>query len=464
MSGRKYLSRGREVPVVSRRSPISPALLAVLGLLVVASLATPALASSPPQVVCGACGEQFARAAADVDIEVTVVESTADVRLHANGTATWTARTRVTPDSAHRLRNATVGVRALARASLTTYPNGPAENPQGLDARLDGNTVVVTFTDAAPLKHAFGTTLLEYFDTDGTDRSFEMNVDRLSVLTPEGTRVTNMPEASVVDDRNVTWYGNATEFSDTRYLTHGEGRIVFAPPDRSNPGIRTTATLWADTLPIYLDNLRGYVLPSTLLFGVLVGMGLGGVRGTGRDRASGLGRGLFAVGLAVALGSLTLQLVGRMPAVGVTVAGAALVAVLGWVAVARPDRYRAARPAARVGLVALAGVLIAVLPVIVAFAPPFAPPLPVILGTLWLQLLPVALAPAAGVLASRAHVRSFALGWALLVGAVALAGAGFVPIEYRPFGALIVFMLMSAIVAAVVVTPLAALGAGLARD
>ncbi|WP_435195582.1 hypothetical protein [Natronomonas sp. EA1] len=448
---------------MSPRPSPSPALATLLTLLVVASIVPAALASSPPQVACGACGEQFARAAADVDIEVTVLESTADVRLLANGTAAWTARTRVTPESAARLENATVGVHALARAALASYPNGPAEDPTGLDTRLVGNTVVVTFTDRAPLERAFGTTRLEYFDTDGADRGFRVNVDRLSVVTPERTRVTNTPAESVVDGRNVTWYGNATAFSET-HLSHGEGRIVFAPTDLQNSALRTTAALWADTLPIYLDNLRAYVLPTTLLFGALVGVGLGLIRGTDRDRASGLGRGLLAVGVAIALGSLVLALVGRLPAVGVTIAGAVLVAVLGWVAATRPDHYRAARPAARVGLVSLTGVLIAVIPVIVAFAPPFAPPLPVILGTLWLQLLPVALAPAAGVLASRSRARSFALGWALLVGAVALAAAAFVPTDYRPFGALIVFMLMSAIAAAVVVTSLAAVGAGLARD
>ncbi|MFC6726650.1 hypothetical protein ACFQE1_20225, partial [Halobium palmae] len=95
-----------EVGLMCSRQPLDPsrvALAALLALVLVGSVA-PALASSPPGPICSYCGDSFEETAAYHDVDLTVEESRAVIRVRADGNATWTVENRVDEGGAERLR------------------------------------------------------------------------------------------------------------------------------------------------------------------------------------------------------------------------------------------------------------------------------------------------------------------------------------------------------------------------
>lgn len=436
-----------------------------VGLLLAVSVVGPALASPQPDVVCDVCGEQFEAGAADVGVNVTVTHSTADVRLYDNGTAVWTVRNDLTAESADRLRESETTPSTVTVAAFETYPEGPVDEPTSVETTLADRTVTVRYRDAAPVTRSFGTYLVEYFDTNGYDYWFILNADRLSVVGPAGTTVTNQPSKATVHGRTVTWEGDSGERYDGSGLYDG-ARIVYTPTDGSAPGLRTTAALWADTLPIYLGNLGSFVLPTTVVFSGLALAGLVAARRFGgRFEPSTLGKGLAALGSLTAVAAVGIGATsGALNNASGWMALGIVVAVVGAAAARRPTWVETPTRAAVTGLGGvLVGVLAAVPVVLVAGSPGGGMGLAA-LARLAVLLFPVGLAPAAGLLVGIGTRRGLAMGWSVLVAAFALAGAVVVPVADRPFGLIILVMLAGAVLAAVALTPLATLGVGVASD
>ncbi|WP_255150479.1 hypothetical protein [Halorarius halobius] len=435
----------------------------VVVLLVALPLVAPAVASPQPDAACDVCGQKFERGAEELGVSVNVTHSTADVYLDGGGAATWVVRNRLTPDSAARLRGNPERVDAVAAAAFETYPEGPVENPTGLTATLSNRTVTIRYDHDAPTDRTAGVTLVEYFDTDGYDYWYVVNADRLTVVAPEGTRVTNDPAEATVDGRNVTWRGGSEELWSGPSLTDGEARVVYADADASLPGVRTTAALWADVLPIYLDNIRTFLVPTALAFGLLAAGGLTVARyGGSRVDPETAGRAVAGLGVAATLAALVGGVVWESTNNAAALVGlTGLAVLLGGVAVVRPRWLRTARGAALTGAAAALGCAgVATLGSWVTLAGP----VPATAGGLvswWTFLLPVALSPAAGLLVAQGRPVA---GWGLLVAALVVAGAVFLPVATRPFGLLLFAMFAGAALAAVAATPLATLGASFARD
>lgn len=438
---------------------------AALTLLVVLTVAAPAFASPQPDAACDVCGVNYEQGAADAGINVTVTHSTAEVRIHENGTATWVVRNRLTPESIDRLSDDSVSLDVIARASFDTYPGGPVEEPSSLATSRTDRTVTVRYRDGVPVSRTAGATVLEYFDTNGYDYWYVVNADRLTVVSPEGTRVTNQPAGASVDGRTVTWRGTSDDAWGGPDIT-GDARVVYVDSGASAPGLRTTAALWADTLPIYLDNLRSYLFPTLLAAGVLSLAGLGLARRVGtRPRARGIGRGLWALGVVGAVGAVGVGLVtGALENAGWWVAVAGLLATVGWLATEHPERFETPRRAVLTGLAgALVGTLAATPLVVLAGSPGGATTLPAV-GRLLLLQAPLALAPAAGLFAGRSDRQWVLAGWGTLVGAFAVAAMAIIPVADRPFGIILLVLVGGAVVGSLVTTPLATLGAGFARE
>lgn len=444
----------------SRRAAL---LAAVVALLAVGSVAAPALASPQPDVACDVCGVKYEHGAKEVGVNVTVTHSTAEVRVFENGTAAWVVHNRLTLSSADRLRSSSASLDSVTAASFAAYPEGPVENPSRVETSLSDRTVTVRYRDAAPVSRSFGVTLVEYFDTNGYDYWYVVNADRLRVVGPEGTHVTNQPALATVDGRTVTWRGDSSEVWGGTDLSDG-ARIVYADAGTGATGLRTTAALWGDTLPIYLDNLRSFLLPTVLVAGVLTLAGLGLARRFGsRVRSQQVGRALWALGTVAVVAAVSAGVaMDALENASWWVGVAALLATVGWLAAERPERFATPRRAAVTGLVgAVVGVAVATPLFVLAGSPAGDSPLPALVRLL-LLLVPLALAPAAGLLAGRTDPRWVLAGWATLVAGFALATASIVPVADRPFGLIIFVLLIGAVVGSVVATPLATLGAGFA--
>lgn len=328
-----------------RRPPLV-ASAALVVLLAGAALA-PVTASPQPTPLCPACGGQFERAAADLGVNVAVGESTALVQVHENGSATWTVRNRLnTTDGFREDPSALDGVAGRA----VREQSGPLEDPTFRDAHLDGETAVIVFHDPAAADRHAGLLVADYLHDRGRELLYRVNADRLTIRGPPDTVVTNAPESGSVDGRNATWHGTAGRPTYRAPDLDGSPYVVFAPP--STGDAHSAAAVALATLPIAFGAVTSFVLPQTLLFGVVLAPVAYAVRRHSFTRGpDAIGVWLAAVGVATAIGVTAVY--------GPTwVPGPSLLAVVIGLA-ATTDRVRARRWSPR-RLAAAAGAAIAV--------------------------------------------------------------------------------------------------------
>jgi hypothetical protein len=386
-------------------------------LLLVALLAlpAPALASPQPTPVCGFCGGQFAEAADESGVNVTVAESAVVVQVHENGSATWTVRNRLSNGS-EAFREHPDRLDAAA-SRLATDHYGLPEESSFVSARMDGDTAVLVYRDPdAATRHA-GLLVVDYLHDGGHEPWFHVNAERFTVRGPEGTLVTNTPESGTVEGRNVTWtggtgggyYGSGADLEGSPY-------VVFGPDDSAGTAVRTAAALGLATLPIVLRSLRQFLLFQTATFAA----GLGTVlvvlrRWSPEPTPERLG------GLLVGLGLL--GVVGPVVGRGFALAGVTgpPVFVLGLGLLARDGRLRGRLRDARSQALLAAGLLVVVLLVVApvyAFGTGFDRPLLVAVETTLFAVPLAVMLPLGAVLDDRHR----AVRWWLLavVGFVAL--------------------------------------------
>jgi hypothetical protein len=453
---------------MDRPALLPRAVVAAVALLLLVPVA-PALASPTPDPVCGACGAGFEDAAAANGLPVTVTNATATVRVRANGSATWTVTNRVNASAADRLRERPDALARIAREAAADGWGLPGVFDDGevrlREASIDGRTVRVRFDDPDAAQRRAGVLVVDYLHTEGYGGGWILNADRFTVVGPAGTRLVNDPRATIddeyadpvelptVDDDRVTWHGSAAaEYGPT---LHEDVYLAF---DDGGAGgdARVAAALALATAPIWLSNLRAFALPAVVVYGVLlVGVGAGARRATG----SVLAPDLFARSVAGA-GVAGIVVAGMATVVDESAAfvgAAAVYLVVGTVATVRPRRLRSTRRALGVGAAALVAVAVATAGIDLLGGDT---------GRLVERAaraaaihLPLAVAPAFGLAASRRDRRTTVLAFAGAVASLAVAAAVFVPFATRPWGLLLVFTVGGAIAAAALGTPLAALAA-----
>jgi hypothetical protein len=285
--------RGHPPPVRQSRRAL-PVVL-VLTLLAGAALA-PAAASPQPTPVCPACGAQFEQAADGRGVDVTVRESTALVRIHENGSATWTVRNQLNSTDEFSEDPATLDT--IARR-LVEDGYGPPDDAVLRGARIEADEVVVVFHDPDTAERHAGLLVVDHLHDRGIEMRYRVNADRFTVRGPVGTVVTNEPSGALVDGRSATWTGSAGGPVYRAPDLEGSPYVVFGPD--STGGLRTGAAVALATLPIVTGAVQQFVLGPTLLFAVVLGgVGYGVRRHDITWSTAAFGYALVAVGAALA--------------------------------------------------------------------------------------------------------------------------------------------------------------------
>jgi len=295
--------------MVSRRRLALPAAALVVAL----ALATGATAAAPPpEDICGACGDSFESAAADANVSVTVVESSLDVHVRANGSARVVVENDLAGDGAARVANHSAAV----LAALADNHDGIAPVPENATLRADGSRVTISYTDANFGHRSLGGVVLADAVRDARS-GWAVDTDRFRLHAPDGYTIT----AGVSGDAAAT-----LERGD--YL--GSDFVAFAP----DGGLVSTA---ATELAIGVEVLPGFVGRSALVLAVPVVALAVLLRGFGAfvDRAGTpgnterVGRALAAGGALVAAAAVATGLVTTyFELFGATVLFAAVTAVV----------------------------------------------------------------------------------------------------------------------------------------
>ncbi|WP_436928666.1 hypothetical protein [Halosimplex halobium] len=441
--------------------------LVAVGLLVVLAAVTAAGGVASPQLdpVCRACGSSFADAADDRGYDVTVTNSTATVRVHANGSATWTVTNRLDGADADALAEPDAA-ESVARAAVREGHGLPHVYEEGSltveSVAVEGRSVTVRFTDPDAGTRRLGTLVVDYFHSDGVQGGWILDVDEFTLVGPPGATVLNDPAGAVdseyappeatptVDGGRVTWRGSTAEehgpvFYEDLYVVYG---------DPETAGWRVAGATALSSAPLWLGNLGSFVVPTAFVFaGVLfvVVAGVGGLLSSGRGvqpkQVAALG-GLAAV--AVPVVSPGEWLVGL----------AATYLVAGGAGTVAPRLLRSLRGAAALGVASLAAVGGAYAALEGLLGDPVVFESAVELAVYHLPL-------AGGLLVGRAlaeyraggGLRPVLFGAAVALTGWFVAGAVYVPFASTPFGLVLFVMGFAAVAAAIGASPLVALAA-----
>lgn len=447
------------------------------GALLLAALG-PALSSPQPDNVCGACGSPFEEAADEKGLAASVTNSTATIHVHANGSATWIVTNRVNASAADRLHENPALLDRIANHAATSGGGLPSFYDEGevqvTAAAIEDRTVTIKFVDSNAGHRLGGVMVVDYLHSEGVRGGWILNADRFTIVGPPGTTVVNNPSAAIdreymsanavpiVDGRRVTWHGSA----ETKYEAAFYDDIYLAFGDAGIPAWRVDVALALATAPIWVDNLRTFVLPAVIVYGILL---LGVAFAVRWIATTDVDPGRLAIGVT-ALGAIGVVAAMFAPTVNQPrwFAGiAAVYLVTGTAALARPDAFRSTRGAIGVGAVSLVAIMGVLGALSVAGGGGFG--FGFIDGSVGSVLqeaiyhLPLVVAPAFGVAlarASRRGSRQTSLGAFLgALASLAVAGAVFVPFASRPFGLVIIFTVGGSVLAAFFGLPLAALSA-----
>jgi len=292
----------------------------VLSGLLAAGVATPAGASTPATPLCPVCGHTFEYAAEDEGVTVSTVDSEVEIALAENGSAHWTARTRVEGGTSERLNGS-----RLDRAVETAFDHWRLDlDPENVSAERSGRTVVVTFETPGFAERRHGVLVVDTLYRPDWGASAHANAEPFVLRGPDGSTVTASPGDATVDGRTLTWHDD--------YLP-GSTLVAFGAGNGLGAHVATWLALADLALPTVLGNLGRFVLLPAFGFGLAVLVLTRIVQHAGLDErispVAAIGGSLvLAGGLPVgasALGSLT--------QIGIALAGlyaVPLVAVVRW--------------------------------------------------------------------------------------------------------------------------------------
>lgn len=281
----------------------------ILGLLLV--LVVPAVAVPPPGPVCTACAPAYEESAAADGVDIRVAESAAVVRVHENGSATWTVGLALAGPDAKRVgENESLHERIARDATGKRFAGtgqrsfaGPADMPDF----GDGGEPAVYYSyrvDGFAEQGVGGTLVTTHFRDDLSVANYQsLGVDRLTVSAP-GMEVTRAPSsADVVSGLS----GSAFTLTSV-----DEAIVTFYPRQASNPVELLWANLLAELsvaavlLPVLKITVGVLLLPAFVVHAAVVGALLGVVARVGVPDASASSRrttvGLLAATAVVVAG------------------------------------------------------------------------------------------------------------------------------------------------------------------
>ena len=285
-------------------------------LLALSALAVvPATAAPPPESVCSPCQEGLEWAAHRHDIALDVTGSNATIRVHGNGSATWTVtsqfehrvpdRYAIGPnetfgDPSNLTRNGELARTVAGEAADHTDDTVP-EEIRLQSVTVDDDTIRFQFLEPTVARQApGGVVLVDEFRPDGPHTGWFVDVDRLRVVGPPGTILANDVESAVgeygaVDGRTLTLAGNATE-----RVSLPENRFFLAfTPSGQWAGPVASLAIASVTVPEFLAG----VVATQLVGALALSLSLGTVLWLRRRRDEFLNQGALVlwVGVAVSL-------------------------------------------------------------------------------------------------------------------------------------------------------------------
>jgi hypothetical protein len=247
------------------RPPVRRVAYAAVAIVLILGVVGPALASPAPISACPPCDRGFARSAATHGLETDVRAGSATVRIHRNGSATWTARAVPTNETVlARLADNRSLARRVAKDSFgTRYGNGI--DHELLATSVTDDAFVVRYrTHDVVQSGPFGSYVLTYFrDEPGAYVYTGLGADEMTVVAPGGTTVAR--GFGTVTDGRLT----ATELPD---VPNGPF-VVVAPADSPAPGLVGTLAVASLLSGVIARNVVLFVaLPGSVLVGGLAGI------------------------------------------------------------------------------------------------------------------------------------------------------------------------------------------------
>ncbi|GAA0273301.1 hypothetical protein [Halobacterium noricense] len=282
------------------------ALVVVLALVAGGTAATP-----PPEDVCGACGESFESAADAAGEPVTVVESSLDVHVRANGSARVVVENELAGDGAARVANHSDAV----VTALASEADGLAPVPEAATLSVDGSRVSITYTDPDFGHTSVGGVVLADALRD-TPTGWEVDTDTVRLHAPDGYTIT----AGASGDAVATWRAGDSVDDDF---------VAFAPDGGVVSTVATEVAIGVEVLPGLLANAALVLaVPVVVLAGLLRGFGALVDRVGTPDDTERVGVAFAAAGTLVALVAFVGGTVNAyFPLVGTTALCTALTAV-----------------------------------------------------------------------------------------------------------------------------------------
>jgi hypothetical protein len=303
--------------MVSRRFAALAGVAILLSTLAVA----PGTGAPPPRPLCDACGATFAETAAEHGVELTVVESTATVRVAENGTATWTVRNTLGEFDPRLRTNESLRTAIADRAMWDTTLLGASLSDEGVLTLRYREPGFAEPSVGGTLRSGAFTERYGYRSLDG------LGADRLTVVAPDGMVVDRtVPGANVSADRSRTTLTALDRTGFVTFTQRGDAAgplwsvlaiaVLLGPVAAAN--VIVSVGLPAATFGVLVAGLCGVVGRFELDFGVpadRVGAVLGGL-------GAAVTAGALVSGAASLLGTADVTTFGA--GVGVAFVGATL--------------------------------------------------------------------------------------------------------------------------------------------
>ena len=247
---------------------------------------TGASGAPPPQSVCGPCNDGLVQEARMHNLPLAVTSSSASVRVHPNGSATWSVTSHLATnddyDPNHYPPNATLRNvsalrtnetlrRAVVREAVDDSrdylePDRPDATLRSMD--LTNRTLRFTFfePDVASQRPG-GVLLFEEYHTRNMGSGWYVDVNTLELVGPDNTTVSNdVREAfggdvATVDGNRVILSGDP---ADPPTVAQDDLYVAFTSPG-SVPGLRARLAIALATLPTVLSTFVSLHLPGLLV-------------------------------------------------------------------------------------------------------------------------------------------------------------------------------------------------------
>ncbi|WP_136716004.1 hypothetical protein [Halorientalis salina] len=314
--------------MVPRTRPLPTAIaIAVLAVTVIAV----GSAAPPPQSVCEPCVEDLEWSGYRHGVALQVTESNATMRVHENGSATWTVTSRFTraagversrPNTTLRDPSTLQQNRTLRRTVVREVIGADRGDTRLQSLRVNDSTIRFTYHESDVARRTPGGVLLvERYYTRSMGSGWYVDVDRLTVVGPPGTVVSNDVTDAVgssvatTDGRRFVLRGETRQNSsmnrpipDSPSLDRSDFFVAFADPGPT-AGVATALGIASVTLPFVVVNFVAYRWVGT---GILL-VALGAVATVRTRRGNPLGKRTLALWAGGTLGSYLLLTLFLLP-------------------------------------------------------------------------------------------------------------------------------------------------------